>query len=66
MREPKILNKIFSSAPNYMLSFCFCLANTVLATLGGSTNWKWLIISDVNVAIWLLVAYWLDPNKREI
>lgn len=45
---------------NYLLAFILCIAFTVLAALNGSTNVRWLVISDINVAIWLLVAWFFD------
>lgn len=55
--------RIFLAAPNYVMAFVLCLSGTVMAALTKSPDWYWLLVSDANVAIWLLVAYWLDPRK---
>lgn len=55
--------RIFRAAPNYVMAFVLCLAGTVMAALTKNPDWYWLLVSDANVAIWLLVAYWLDPHK---
>lgn len=59
-----MLTKMFFAAPNYLLAFAFCIAGTITAALTKNPDWYWLLVSDANVALWLLVAYWLDPNKR--
>jgi len=69
MRTPGLasrafLTRMFMAAPNYMLSFIFCLAGTVMTALSKNADWHWLLVSDANVAIWLLVAFWLDPNAK--
>ena len=56
--------RLFCKAPNYIMAFAFCMAGTVMSALTKNPDWYWLLLSDANVAIWLLVAYWLDPNKR--
>ena len=58
-----MLKRMFNAAPNYMIAFTFCAAGTVMSALTKNPDWYWLLVSDVNVAIWLLVAYWLDPHK---
>lgn len=55
--------KIYLAAPNYFIAFALCMAGTVMAALTKSPEWHWLLVSDMNVAIWLLVAYWLDPHR---
>lgn len=45
------------------MAFAFCMAGTIMAALTKNPDWYWLLVSDANVALWLLVAYWLDPNK---
>ena len=50
---------------NYCLAFLGCLATTVLSLMGKG-NWEnlhWFILSDINVAIWLTVA-WLFDERR--
>lgn len=47
---------------NYLLAFLLCVAFTVMAALGNNPSVKWLLISDVNVAIWLFVAWLLDKG----
>ncbi len=48
---------------NYLLAFLLCISFTVLAALTGHTNLRWLVVSDINVAIWLWVA-WLFDGRR--
>jgi hypothetical protein len=55
--------KLFIAAPNYIIAFALCIGCTISAALSQNANLHWLIISDVNVALWLAVAYWFDPNK---
>jgi len=38
---------------NYLAAFFLCVAFTVMTALGGGKEVYWLIVSDVNVAIWL-------------
>lgn len=45
---------------NYLLAGLCCFATSVLAILGDSHNVKWLLVSDLNVAIWLFVAWLFD------
>ena len=49
---------------NYLIAFFGCIAVTVLSLMGkhGAENWQWFIKSDINVAIWLFVA-WLFDDK---
>lgn len=49
---------------NYLLAFALCLAGTVIAALQNSPNLYWLITSDINVALWLFVAWALDGKSR--
>lgn len=58
--------RMFVSAPNYMMAFVLCMAGTLVAALTKNPDWYWLLVSDANVALWLLVAYWLDPNKKPV
>ena len=44
---------------NYLLAFLMCVSLTVMAALGDAKHLRYLIISDINVAIWLLVAWFL-------
>lgn len=55
--------KLFLAAPNYIMAFALCLALTVMVSLTKNPNWYWLLVSDANVAIWLFVAYALDPHR---
>lgn len=48
---------------NYVAAFVLCLACTLLSALGKSTEVKWLLMSDINVALWLFVAYFLDRER---
>lgn len=48
---------------NYLLAFLLCISLTVGSALTGSQNLYWLVTSDVNVAIWLWVAWLLDGRR---
>ena len=50
---------------NYILAFVLCLGTTVLGLMGenGLDNIKWFILSDINVAIYLFVAWFFDWRK---
>ena len=48
---------------NYLLSFAICLALTVMAALGDKGNVRWLLISDVNVALFLFMAWIFDRRS---
>ena len=45
---------------NYWLAFIGCLSCTALSLLDGDANIKFILISDLNVALWLLVAWMFD------
>ena len=32
----------------------------MLAALGGSNDWHWLLVSDANVTLFLALAYYID------
>jgi hypothetical protein len=49
---------------NYFAAFLLCLSFTVLNALGGDSHIRWLLISDVNVAIWLWVAWAINRWRR--
>ncbi len=44
----------------YIISWLLCVAGTVLAALGGSNDWHWLLVSDANVTIFLTLAYYIE------
>lgn len=48
---------------NYWVAAAFCVSGTVMAALGGKMNWNWLIVSDLNVLLFLFIAALLD-NRR--
>jgi hypothetical protein len=48
---------------NYLLYFFFCVSFTVFAALTGHDSLRWLVISDINVAIWLWVAWLFDWRR---
>lgn len=48
---------------NYWLAAACCFATTILALLGDSHNVTWLLMSDVNVALWLFVAWLFDDSR---
>lgn len=47
---------------NYLIAFVLCLAFTALSALTASGNVYWLIVCDINVAIWLFVAWSLGSK----
>lgn len=49
----------------YLISWLLCVSGTVLAALGGSNDWHWLLVSDANVTVWLLVAYYIEKWRGE-
>ena len=50
---------------NYWIAMFLCLSTKVLALMGkdGMENIKWFILSDINVAIYLFVAWFFDYKK---
>lgn len=48
---------------NYLISFTLCVAGTVFAALGHSTNTYWLGTCDINVAIFLFIAWALEGKR---
>lgn len=49
---------------DYIMAMVLCLAFTVMHALAASGELYWLLVSDVNVAIWLWVAWYLGRRKR--
>jgi len=49
---------------NYILAFILCISCSVLAFMGEGTGIKFLILSDINVAIFLWVAWMFDDSKE--
>jgi hypothetical protein len=50
---------------NYWLAFFGCLACTAMTLLSSSWSWekiRYLVSSDINVVLWLFVA-WLFDDK---
>ncbi|MFA6125420.1 hypothetical protein [Sphingomonas sp.] len=47
---------------NYLIAWCLCIAGTVLTALGKGDDVKWLMVSDVNVTVWLFVAWAMDKK----
>ena len=49
---------------NYWLAFFACIAVTVMSLMGkdGVENIKWFILSDINVAIFLFIAWMFDDE----
>lgn len=47
---------------NYFISFLVCIACTAMAALGQHSEWYWLVVSDVNVAVFLYIAYQLEKR----
>lgn len=49
---------------NYWLSWFLCVGLTVMAMMGETpTDWKWYFLSDLNVGLFLVIA-WLFDHKR--
>jgi hypothetical protein len=51
---------------NYIISWLLCVAGTVLAALGGSNDWHWLLVSDANVTLFLALAYYIDKWRGSL
>lgn len=49
----------------YIISWLLCVAGTVLAALGGSNDWHWLLVSDANVTLFLALAYYIEKWRGE-
>jgi len=49
---------------NYLLSAAFTILGTVMALLSKYPDYYWLMVSDLNVALALFVAWITDPNRR--
>jgi len=47
----------------FVAAFLLCCSMTVLSALGQNPNWHWLATSDINVGIWLFVA-WLFGGAK--
>ena len=50
---------------NHVFAFVLCLAFSVMHALTASDSLYWLVVSDINVAIWLWVAWHLGRRKRQ-
>ncbi len=50
---------------NYAVSMLLCVSVTLLSLMGenGLDNIKWFILSDINVAIFLFIAWFFDYKK---
>jgi len=48
---------------NYLIPFLMCTSGTVMTALGQNINWQWLAVSDINVGIFLVIAWLLDPHR---
>ncbi len=52
---------------HYTISYLLCLACTVMTLL--LTDWdnaKWLLVSDINVAIWFAVAMVFERRGKQL
>ncbi|WP_155806663.1 hypothetical protein [Mariprofundus ferrooxydans] len=49
---------------NYIASLLICISCTILSALGHNSDWHWLLVSDANVAVFLLLAHLMDRDKR--
>ena len=54
-----------SAYRNYLLAFFFTIGLTLFSLMGkgGVENIKWFILSDINVAIALYIAWLFDYKK---
>jgi len=48
---------------NYIIAFCIILLGTIFWELTGGKDTYWLLVSDGNVAIALILAWILDKKK---
>lgn len=48
----------------YIIAWLLCISGTVMNALGGNLDWHWLAISDVNVTIWLAIAYLIGERRK--
>lgn len=51
---------------NYLLAWVMCMVCTILAMMQPDTSWlkfKWYLLSDFNVSIWLFVAWLFDDTN---
>ncbi len=50
---------------NYLVAFALCLSTTVLSLMGRDNwdSWYWFLQSDINVALYLFIA-WLFDSRR--
>ena len=51
---------------NYIAAFVIFLVGTVMAALSNYPDVKWLLLSDVNVALHLWLAWWLGRRKQGV
>ena len=49
---------------NYFTSYCICLALTVYYLLVNDPDVRWLAISDLNVGIFLCLAWVLEDKTK--
>ena len=48
---------------NYLVAFMLCIAFSGMSALTAVGNLYWLIVCDINVAIWLFVAWALGSKS---
>lgn len=48
---------------NYWIAAALCVSGTVMTALGGDIKWKWLLVSDANVLLFLFIAAVLDCRR---
>lgn len=51
---------------NYVVSFAMCLALTAIKTIRGDPDLYWLIVSDINVGVFLYIAWSLGQGDKGI
>lgn len=52
---------------HYWVSFFLCLSVSVLSLMGDGAfdRIKWLILSDINVALFLFIAWFFDAGGKK-
>ncbi len=48
----------------YIIAWLLCVSMTLAHVLTDDVDWKWLAISDINVTVWLGVAYMIGKCRK--
>lgn len=48
---------------NYWMAAAICVSGTVMTALSGDIKWKWLLVSDANVMLFLFIAALIDRRR---